>query len=365
MRLSLTIALLLCGLALPFAERAETAERQNSLSITLRGEPAGKVDGILHTLMGLNLSFDNQLISDSAFYFSLHQANKEGLLQALAHSGNGWWWFDRYDRRYHIRQSIAPQMSELAEVRSHPSSLINRHDLDPLIRELMDPWTQQAGNGLASIPWTGQWSATLPPQGHSQLTSILRLLELGEHAIPSPMPLHDKPPAQAFRAVTAAFTADHDNWTASFLAAAEHFKLSVAIGPAVAQLPDKRITKSWSSATNFVASLADEGFSAQWIAGVLCIDLLPIQRRTHPILNRRVMLLPIPHLVQHADGHLLALELKQATSHIVWAEGGRLCAFIAQPPRLLVAVEEHAVNDILDALDRFERSGGRSWTDEP
>ena len=350
--------LLLLGLA---CTHGQGLEQQNRLSITLPGEPASKVGGIIHTMMGLHVSFENKLITKGSVYISLHEATTEGLLQALAHGSNGWWWFDRFDRRYHISTGIRPQISELPEVRSHPSSLINRHDLDPIIRRLMEPWTQQKGHGLASIPWTGQWSATLPAQGHSQLTSILRILELGDHAIPSPLPFHDLPPPDTFGENHRPFNATSDSWADAMLQAAEHFNFSISISPTVAQLPNKRLNSSWTSTRQVISTLRKEGFSAKWISGVLCVDLMPIQRRTHPIFTRRVMLLPVPHLINYADGHILAAQLKNATPQIIWSEGGRLCTFIQQPPRLLIAIEEQSVNTVLDALDRFERSGSQSW----
>ena len=358
MRHLLNLLFCLCtGLACGHA-----AEAQNRLSITLNGESAGKVGGVLHTIMNLDVSFDHGLISDGVYHLSLHQANRAALLQALAHGAGGWWWFDRFDRRYRITTSIAPRMTELAEVRSHPTSLVNRHDLEPIIHQLMAPWTEQKGNGLASVPWTGQWSATLPPQGHSQLTNILRLLELGEHAIPSPLPQQDLPAKSVFAARDTPFVGGHAAWSSFLLDAAKHFRFSLSVAPSVVQLPAKNILGRWQSLPDLLDFLHDGGLQAQWVSGVLCVDLVPVQRKEHPIFARQVMLLPIPHLINKADGHLLAAQLKQATAAaIAWSEGGRLCTFIEQPPRLLIAVEGQAVNHLLDALDRFERSGGQSW----
>lgn len=332
-----------------------TGSEGNRVSAQFKGQAAGTVGGILSEVMGTDLAFDHQLISDRQLWLHLHETPREGLLQAVAHAAGGWWWYDQQQRRYYISQSQDLHLNAPLIVRSHPTSLINRHDLEVVIRELMAPWLAQEGSGLASIPWTGQWTATLPAMGHSQLTAILSALEVADHRVPSPPPLHDLPPSAVFSGPRQPFSASEATWADLLLAAADHFAISLALSPDVAAFPDAAPREyGATSLAAFAADLRQRGFSAQWIEGVLCVDLLPITRRRHPIWERRIMVIPIPHLAQRFDGHLVAAAIQRDTADIGWQHGGRACVYIADPARLLISVEESAVNTVLDAIDRLE-----------
>ncbi|TVR45159.1 MAG: hypothetical protein EA402_05015 [Planctomycetota bacterium] len=329
------------------------------ISTHFANERMGSVSGLIGTVLDLDILPDASSLEGPGLWLTLHEAPIGAALQAMAHASDRWWWFEAAAWRYHLIARDAGMGAGTLSVRSYSSSMRNRHDLEVVVRQIMTPWLGRSGSGLASIPWTGQWTATLPPPGHEQLTQVLAALEQGQLMVPSPRPLRDIP--------SFAEADQHHNlppvrsrrWAQVMIDQAQALQVSLSVSPSVAALPlaERAIELQVHSVAAFARHLRQQGFTAEWVDGVLCVDLAAIARRAHPLLSRRLIVLPIPQLTASHDGALISAGLQRATASIGWHEPERVCIFVANPDRLMIAVEENAVSMILDALDHFERHG--------
>lgn len=330
---------------------------ERGVSAQFQGKPVAVVSGIVTEFMHPNeLRLDDALINDTAIWINLHQASANTMMQALAHASGGWWWHDRNHQQYHLQLNATPNDPHTLRVRSYASSLTHRYDLEKVVNALMQPWIEHRDHGMAHVPWTGQWTASTTSMGHAQLRSILALMEGSDTFVPTPLKVADQP--QCHKSQQAAWDNPGMNWAEALVAMTHTWQHTLAISPAAADLLQHiRAPQRIDNLADVQEYLQDLGLHTGWISQVFCIDTAPVTHRHAPILRRHFAMIPIAHMSERYDGHLIANALQRSTASINWQLHGRACLFIDNPPRLLIAIEAEKINRVLDHLDHLEETG--------
>ncbi|TVR14853.1 MAG: hypothetical protein EA401_03720 [Planctomycetota bacterium] len=344
------------------AALGSTSGAERGVSVHFHNQPLAVAAGILNDFVHPSeLALDDNLVSDATIWVHLHQASTSSMLQALAHASDAWWWHNAPQQRYHLQQSPTPIDPNGVRVRSYATSLTQRYDLEEGITTLMQPWLEYGDHGIAHVPWTGQWTASTTSMGHAQLRTLLSLMEGSDTIVPMPTPSHDQPQHQT---TIEQWDNPHTAWLPMLMDLAQEWSISVAVSPgAAAMLRQLSPPQQIDHLEDLQAHLQERYLTARWVSGVLCIDRSPPQRRHAPIVRRHFAMIPIAHMSERYDGHLVASALRRSTSSIDWQQFGRACLFIDNPPRLLIAIEGEKINRILDHLDYLETNGSLILTE--
>ncbi|HYE04084.1 MAG TPA: hypothetical protein VEL07_01075 [Planctomycetota bacterium] len=270
--------------------------------------------------------------------------------QALAHALGAEWWHDGA----RIRFGRGGRPSGTPAVRLHPSSLQDDVGAELLVRQVLAPWLDVPGAGLAYLAEEGRWYATLPPRGHERLIEVLALIEHGVAQCPSLLADADAPdPRRAL-----AHGVDARGWRAFARRVADAARISVAVAPALADGNADLALPAGTTLAELPARVAALGARCAFVRGALCLDVVAPIDREGAWQRVRPALIPIGHLARTAgDGELLAATIAVKVRPQAWTRAGYALAHRPAQSALVVVADDDALGAVLDALSRIDLLG--------
>ena len=325
------------------------------ISLSLDGQVAHAALGLAVRLGAGEQEIDPAELGSGAgaepVVLSLVHASPATLRQAFAHALGRWWTVSPSGAIRYQRAAGLP--AARLTVRTHTTGLVRQNGVEARVRALLTPWLAEPAAGLTYEASEGLWSATLDSDGHARLIEALGVLERAAAPCPSLVIGPEQPAPDAL--LPSALIVDSWGDLARKLAQAARLSVSCVSGlPALARplsLPAGRLA-------DLPARLEAAGVRAAIRHGVLCIGADEPVEREHPALRRRVVLLPIPHLVTRpVDGDVLVAAIRRHVAPAWWRLPGSGLEWLPERQALLVAADVATIHAVLDLCDRVDLLG--------
>lgn len=345
---------LACACAVLIAAAAAVAGEPR-ISLALEDRPAHAALGLAVRLGAGEQEIDPAELGSGAggeaVVLCLADAAPATVRQAFAHALDRWWAVTPSGAIRYQRAAGLPVAA--VSVRIHTSGLVRQADAESRVRALLAPWLAGPTTGLTYEPADGLWSATLDGEGHARLIEALGALERAAAPCPSLVVPAEQPAPDAQLPVALVV----DGWADLARKLAQSARLSVSCAPGLPPL-DRPLSLPAGPLAALPARLQQAGVRAGILRGVLCIGVDAPVDREHPARRRRVVVLPVPHLVSHpVDGEVLVAAIRRHVAPAWWRLPGAGLDWLPERQALLVAADVATIHAVLDLCDRVDLLG--------
>ena len=325
------------------------------ISLVLDGQVAHAALGLAVRLGAVEQEIDPAELGAGAgvepVVLALIDATPATVRQAFAHALGRWWTMTPSGAIRYQRAAGLPT-GDLT-VRTHTTGLVRQPEAEARVRALLTPWLAEPAAGLTYESAEGLWSATLDSDGHARLVEALGVLEGAAAPCPS-LVVGSEQPAPDAQMANALIVA---TWSDLARKLAQTARLSVSC---VSGLPalERPLSLPAGRIAELPARLAAVGVRAAILHGVLCIGHDAPVEREHPARRRRVVLLPVLHLVTRpVDGEVLVATIRRHIAPAWWRMPGSGVEWLPERQALLVAADVATIHAVLDLCDRVDLLG--------
>ncbi|MFW5845052.1 MAG: hypothetical protein ACOCXJ_02385, partial [Planctomycetota bacterium] len=234
--------------------------------------------------------------------------------QALAHVFRCWWAYGAEGAVWFGNDRVLPTVST-PRPQVYTTLLEDSRSLEPLVRDVLEPWVGRPETGLAFHDPDLRWMARLDQDGHRRFRSLFATLEHPRLQVPVPVVRPDVAPGTS--PLQRPISAPDWRGLLQALHAATGAPIA-ATGRALRQPTPGGLDLEPARPTVLPLQLQSRGLAAAWTDGVLCLDVRHVQRGAHPAQELIITRIPVAQFGSHYRCEALAVRLRDLRDPAVW-----------------------------------------------